>query len=189
MTTPEHRTAAELTWGPGELPETLDFSCPLPDGVAAQLNRALAPVFPGGDPAAGSYLALKPFAGSPVGRYRLELAGQSWFVRVSSRWGSPEQEKAIVDFLAAARAGVNPLTAVGAGLNWEGKKLRVDLQPFVAGRHFNGSEDDVAAVARTLGECHRALRNCPAAGAIEKNARARYQRLAEVGVESNPGEV
>ena len=153
-----------MAWATGDRPGALDFRHAPSPGVAAALVAALA----GMGIAADRFAALQP-AESPVGRYRADGSDGPLFLRVSSRIGQPALEQAITGHLAAAGVPVNPILAVGA-LVWQGDSLRVDVRPYLAGRHFAGDPADLAAVAATLRSCHRALADYPAAAQVASEA-------------------
>lgn len=168
---------AEFAWPGGDRPRGLDFHCPPPDAVAEAIRRALADAFPPAREPGARLEALRT-PSDPVGRYRLATSDGAWFVRVSSRWGHPELERAIAGHLAAEGVSVNALLVAGRPLPWDGQVLRVDVRPMLAGRHFDGSADDLRSLASALAGCHRALLGFPGALAVRAAASARNQRLA-----------
>lgn len=167
--------SAELAWPTGDRPGPLAFGHVTPPAIADAVLQAVAAAVPR---AAGSLRALQP-AKNPVGRYLLETPEGDFFVRVSSRHGDPELEARLVAWLEAAGVPVNRLVAAGLPLHWQGQTLRVDVRPFLAGRHVDGSDDDLAAVARSLGACHEALAAFPEAATVRANAAARALRMAK----------
>lgn len=170
---------AEFAWHGGDRPGHLDFRFKLPDPITEAIKQALAPSFPFITGAETSFLALRLTDG-PVGRYLLTTPNGSWFVRVSSRWGNPELERSITQYLASEGVSVNPLFVAGVTLTWEGQNFRVDVRPVIEGRHFDNSVDDLSNVASTLSACHQALVNFPQKHKVQDVASNRYQRLAEV---------
>jgi hypothetical protein len=115
-----------------------------------------------------------------IGRYAVTGAdGREWFVRVSARWGEPGLEQAITGYLRERGLAVNHLVAAGLRLEWGGDWLRVDVRERVRGRHFDGSVEDLRALARTLADCHAMLREFPQADRVRELAERRLARLEE----------
>jgi hypothetical protein len=170
---------AEFAWPGGDRPGPLDFDHEPSPAVVAAITRALASAFPAASEPDARLRALRPPTG-PVGRYRLATARGAWFVRVSTRWGNPELERAITTDLSACGVSVNPLLVAGRPLQWNDDVLRVDVRPMIAGRHFAGSPGDLERLAATLGACHHALVDSPHTTAVRAAASARYERLAKV---------
>lgn len=172
---------AEFAWPGGDRPSAIDFRHAVSAGPRAAILEALSRDFVPARDSRADLLALTPEAGDSVaGRYRLMADRQSWFVRVSSRLGHPDIERALLECLELASiTGVNGLLISGARLSWKGDDYRVDVRPFVAGRHTNYSREDTAALAALLGQCHRALRNFSGGTQVRGIAAERYERLDE----------
>jgi len=170
---------AEFAWPSGDSPGNLDFRYEPPGPIIKVLKRALAPSFVPARAPGVRIRALFPSNG-PVGRYRLSTQGGSWFIRVSSRFGNPELEKSITDYLVSQGGNVNPLIVAGETLQWNGQSFRVDVRPLIEGRHFNGSSEDLRNLAFTLAVCHHALKDFPRSREISTIASARNQRLAKI---------
>ena len=128
---------------------------------------------------AGPFRALtRP--GGAAGRYvATGRDGREWFVRVSARWGEPELEQAITGYLRERGLAANHLEAAGLRLEWHGERLRVDVRERVRGRHFDGSVEDLRALARTLADCHALLRGFPEAARVRELAARRFTRIDE----------
>lgn len=168
---------AEMAWPGGDCPGELDFRFEPSPGVARALSRALAPHFPPAAAPEACYQALRPPDG-PAARYRLRTDHGTWFVRVSTRWGHPELEEAVVDYLFAEGLDVNPFLAAGVKFGWNSQVFRVDVRPLIQGRPFDRSAADLWVLASSLGACHRALADFPRAREIRAAARRRSRRLA-----------
>jgi len=170
---------AEFAWPGGDRPGQPAFPWEPPAAVADAIRRALAPAFPPILEPRARLGALRAPDG-PVGRYRLVTPDGSWFVRVSSRWGDPELERAITGHLANHGVPVNALLVAGRRLQWEDRAFRVDVRPLILGRHFDGTSEDLGRLAATLGACHRALVSFPGAHAVRTAASLRNRRLAKI---------
>lgn len=170
---------AEFAWPGGDRPGQPEFEHEPQPAVVAAITQALASAFPAANEPDARLRALRPPTG-PVGRYRLATARGAWFVRVSTRWGNPELERAITTDLAARGVSVNPLLVAGRPLQWNDDVFRVDVRPMIAGRHFDGSAGDLQRLAATLGACHHALVDSPRAAAVRAAASARDERLAKI---------
>jgi hypothetical protein len=170
---------AEFAWPGGDRPGPPDFEHEPPPAVASAVTRALASAFPAATEPDARLHTLRPPTG-PVGRYRLATARGAWFVRVSTRWGNPELERALTTELAARGVCVNPLLVAGRPLQWNDDVLRVDVRPMITGRHFGGAPAELQRLAATLGACHHALVDSPRATAVRAVASARYERLAKI---------
>jgi hypothetical protein len=115
-----------------------------------------------------------------AGRYAVTgCDGREWFVRVSARWGEPGLEQAITGYLLERGLAVNHLAMAGLRIEWHGDSLRVDMRERVRGRHFDGSAEDLRALARTLADCHAMLREFPQAARVRELAGRRFARIEE----------
>jgi len=166
----------ELAWPAGDRPGAIEFRHEPAAAIADIVIGAIGEVLP--QASTGRLRSLQPGT-APVGRYSLEMPTQQYFLRVSARHGEPDLERSLVEWLEKAGVPVNPLMVAGLPLNWQGCPLRVDVRPFLSGRHFDGSPDDLAAVAQTLGRCHRALVDFPHAAKIKAHAIRRLESLAK----------
>lgn len=168
---------AEFGWPGGDAPGEPVFAFePLP-GVAARLRQFLEERFPDEVRAPAEIRALQEMV-TPAGRFRARASGHEWFLKLTARPGSDSLEQALTQHLAARGVPVAPLLSTGA-LEIAGEVFRVQVQPLIHGRHFNGSEGDLRAATETLRLCHQALRDFPAAGEIRTAAAARYESLRQ----------
>lgn len=140
--------------------------------------QALRGIFPDAHIDDYNLAALQPTAGIP-GRYRFSGPIADWFIRISTRLGHPELEKSVIDHLSASGLTVNPIVAFQL-VELDGQQCRLDVRPFLQGRHFNGSLDDIARVARHLRLVHGALAKFAGAGRIHQIAGQRYEELAGI---------
>ena len=170
---------AEFAWPGGDVPGDLDFRYEPSAQITGAISRALAPSFPPAGAADACYGALTPPEG-PIGRYRLSTEEGAWFVRVSSRRGNLELEKAIIHYLSSRGVNVNPYLIASETLTWNGLAFRIDVRPLIDARHFNGSTKDLQNLASALADCHRALRDFPRAGQVRSSSATRVRRLAEI---------
>jgi Ser/Thr protein kinase RdoA (MazF antagonist) len=170
---------AEFAWPGGDRPGALAFQFEPPDLVIRAIRNVLAPALPHADAADARYSALQPSDG-PAGRYRLSTSQGEWFVRVTTRQGHSALEKILTDFLAERGVSVNPLILAGRPFHWEGREYFIDVRPFLDGRHFNASQEDLRSLAATLACCHHALTEFPRAREIHRTAAARAERLQHI---------
>lgn len=170
---------AELAWPTGDQPGSLDFRHPVSEEIVEAIEGALEDFLPSADAGNVLFRALTSTEG-PVGRYLVSSAAGQCFVRVSSRHGNPPLEKSITDFLLGQGVSVNPLLVAGHQLQWNRSIYRVDVRPLVTGRHFDGSLSDLESLARTLAQCHRALREFPVSNQVRDLAADRCQRLQQI---------
>jgi hypothetical protein len=89
-------------------------------------------------------------------------------------------EQAITGFLRDRGVTANHLVEAGLRLEWRGESLRVDLRERIRGRHFDGSLEDLQALARALADCHRMLRDFPEAARVRELAARRFARIEEM---------
>lgn len=172
---------AELAWPGGDTPGKLRFTAKITEKAAAIMVKALGGVFPDTPIEADQITALQPTA-DITGRYRYAGSAGDWFIRISTRLGYPELEQSLIEHLAAAGITVNPIVAFQR-LEMDGEQFRLDVRPFLRGRHFDGSLDDIARAAGHLRLVHRALADFVGAGQIRQIAGAHYQELA--GIKDN----
>jgi len=172
---------AEFGWPGGDRPGELRFEY----DVDAELGAALGGVLEAEIGAPREIRALTRPDGA-IGRYAVTGGdGREWFVRVSARWGEPELEQAITGYLREGGLAVNHLVAAGLRMAWSGETLRVDIRERVRGRHFDGSMEDLRALARTLADCHRMLRSFPEAAQVRELTARRFARLEEIQARMN----
>jgi hypothetical protein len=141
---------AELAWPRGDLPDSPLFRVPvapaLREFVWHHAARHVLKVRSDGF----ELFALAPTAG-PAGRFLATDGERKFFVRVTRRVGRPALERDVIDYLAAAGLGVNPIvwsTVLESG------RLRVDVRPFIEGRHPGPAEADLVKVASALRDVH-----------------------------------
>lgn len=169
---------AEFAWIRGDQPGVLDFRFEPSPSIARAIIKTLQPLLPGVRNSNSTLRSLS-VSDSPAGRYRLSNGKDSWFVRISSRLGSPELEHFLMNYLTGRGVRVNPSVIAGAIFEWEERPLRVDVRPFIEGRHFDGSLTDLSSLASTLSTCHQALIDFPRAVEVYANAAARFQHTLE----------
>ncbi len=170
------KKVAEFGWPGGDHPGEIDFPYPVGGDLRKAIFAALPPAFSISDSAQLS--ALTPPIGG-IGRYRLSDQDTAWFVRVSARWGDPVVEQSITAFLQARGLAVNHLEHAGLPVDFEGERLRLDVRKLVAGRHFDGSLDDLRSTATALSDCHRMLREFPLREEVRVVSIARFERLEQ----------
>ena len=171
------RSGAEFGWPDGDRPGKLEFRHEPPVAVSRAVLASIVDRLPAAsDPRA--LLRGLHASSQPVGAYRLSVANDEWFVRVTSRLGEPELESAVLDWLRSAGTPVNAPVLTDARLSWAGRELRVDVRPLIQGRHFNGSRTDLTALAATLGSLHRAMADFPKRSEVRRGAVARYEKFA-----------
>ena len=171
---------AEFAWPSGDVPGVLEFRHEPPSRVREAIIEAVKPSFAPLAAARTTQVHSLSAGDGPAGRYRVATECGTWFIRVSARQGVPQREQEFVRYLDQQGVMVNPLLAAGVPLHWEGRQFRLDVRPFIQGRHFDGSPEDVRQVARSVAACHRALTHFPDADAV-RAAAARWNRgLADV---------
>jgi hypothetical protein len=169
--------SAEFGWPGGDVPGELDFSHSLDPQLAAIFQDALTPYLGRFD--ASALKALTPPNGV-FGRFSLALPDRNYFLRITADWGHPALEQEITAWLDNHQVPVNRIEFSGIPIEFEGERFRLDLRPLIAGRHFDGSPDDLRALAEVLGRCHAVLRDFPKAGQVQTFSAARFERLSVV---------
>lgn len=165
---------AECGWPGGDVPGEQAFGFRPPIPVRRWLEEGLQERL-------GPLSEVDALADGPgvAGRYRVSAGGQLWFVRVSELWGQPDIETELLGFLKASGVPVNAPLAAGLRLRAGEAAFRVDIRPFLEGaRAFNGGLEDLVALGRSLGLCHRALRDFPGRARIAELAAIRYAGFA-----------
>jgi len=173
---PRRPVAAEFGWPGGDSPGAADFrSAPSP-AAAAALQRGVPRLL--GRPAGSSISAASLRPGTGIsGTYRLSAAGGDYLARISSRLGNPGLEMSYLDHLHSRGVPASRIIATGC-LSDSGRRFRIDLRRFIPGRHFDGSDRDIRALAGVLASAHRALRGFPGAERVRRVAARRMGRLA-----------
>jgi thiamine kinase-like enzyme len=170
---------AEFAWAGGDTPGAPTFEHDLPDEIHDALLQAIGKRFSRALDSDATLHALGAVDGV-AGRYRLSTPENDWFVRVSSRMGFPGLERAIVEHLARGGVSVNPMIVCGAEMCRDDRCYRIDVRPFVEGRHFDGSTTDLRSAARALADCHRALATFPRSDEVRVIAADRNRRLSAI---------
>ena len=166
----------ELAWADGRPPIRPDYDHPVPPDLKAGLLTTLSGFV---NCAQAEITAMQPVT-TPTGGYRLQVDGQAFFVRVNPRPGDPELETNLGRTLYDRGAPVNHNLAAGLKLDLAGQRFRVDVRPWIDGRHFNGSLDDAVRTAAALRQIHDALADNPWAEDVRARAAQRLARLEEV---------
>ncbi len=114
----------------------------------------------------------------PAGHFCLSSGDAKWFLRISRRQRKdPMLEDKIVAFVAKSGIPV-PLPQIkGLKLAWKGHDYLVYVFPFLAGRHYDGSDKDLRDTALLLKRLHQVLKECPFEKEIKKAALATASRL------------
>lgn len=95
----------------------------------------------------------------PAGRYCLQSGGARWFVRVTRKpRKNPILEDAVREYVRDA--GIHVILPAGPGFNlyWNGQAYLIYVFPFVNGRHFNNSDDDIVSLSSVLRYLHNVLK-------------------------------
>jgi Ser/Thr protein kinase RdoA (MazF antagonist) len=82
----------------------------------------------------------------------------------------------IAAYLSDQGVDVNPLLISGARMVWKGNELRIDVRPFIRGRHYDGSREDLAHLATAMAHCHQSLASFPEPVRVQEIAASRYER-------------
>jgi hypothetical protein len=175
---PKLARTSEFAWPAGDQPGELVFAQAVARQLADRIFAALRGRLPGIDGPGVAITALATVTGV-LGRFRLVTGAGVWFVRISARWGEPELEQALAGFLRERGVGVNWIEIAGLPFSHDGHDFRLDARPFLDARHFNGSDADLLALATTLTNCHRALRDFPRASEIRALAAVRFAGLSD----------
>lgn len=171
--------SAEYGWPGGDLPGELLFKHAVEPQAKSVLLSCLREVLPG-MPEEVEMLALTKPAGI-VSRYRLAWKGGDWFVRVSAKIIDAPLEQQITGWLVQHGVSVNHVVVAGLTTQYEGEVYRVDVRPFLHSRHFNGSDEDLHAVAVELRKCHDALATFPDVAEVARRSASRFEMLAGIG--------
>ena len=169
---------AELAWPGGDTPGKLQFDTDVSQSRARFILRSFKRFLPFASGEDIRVTALCPVH-SIAGRYQLRNSSNSWYVRISSRLGLPVLEKEIIDHLLAEGISVNPILYFDR-IEWKGKTYRIDVRPFLDGRHFNVSNKDLAQLAFSLGRLHHSLKTFCNGKRVKSIAANRYLRLAKI---------
>ena len=151
---------ADMAWKSGDLPGELHFPHHIPANIYAHVKNILSDVF---EPAKYAHLQIHSLTPTKeiTGRYKIQTATGSWFVKISPRKGSPLLEKQIIDYLYDKGVPTNPILLSGHKFTYNHRIYYLTIQNLLQGRHFNGSEADLFNLGQTLSKCHQALSYFP----------------------------
>lgn len=172
MTT--HR--AELTWEKGDIPGEMLFKSTVAQNHESYIIDKVTKLIP----EAVNDDNIKIFSLFPydniVGRYQVVTATGPLFVRISSRLGNYDLERGILDHLDAAGIKVNRIINSSI-INWHGETYRLDVRPFLLGRHYNKSDQDILGLASHIKLLHQSLKKFKNHTSVKFLASQRYSRL------------
>ena len=120
-------SGAEFGWPGGDHPGALEFRHEPPLAVSRAVLASIGKRLPAASDPRARLQGLHS-SSQPVGAYRLSVADDAWFVRVTSRLGAPELENAVLDWLKRAGTPVNAPVLTDARMTWEGREFRVDVE-------------------------------------------------------------
>lgn len=157
---------------------TICFHAPVPDEIAGIIMSGVKGYFQPDDvKAIQSLHNCQTVAGS----YCVVAAKRKWFVRVSSRIGDILLESRVLDYLSGQNDGVNPILFSTSVRDDGGRKYRLDIRPFIDGRHYTGGMDELKSLLLNLDRLHGMLKKIPDKTKIKNNAAQRYGQLAGMG--------
>lgn len=172
---------AELAWPGGDTPGELQYDHETPEKYANIILNTLNRFRQSTSQASGSRVFTYKRSEGIVGRYLVSQEDEQVFVRVSSRLGMPALEKDITSYLAARGVSANPILH-SEFLEYQGDNYRLDIRPFLKGKHYDGSSDNLLQLARTLRHAHTALQTFPRAEEVLESARQRFQQLMGIKI-------
>ena len=94
------------------------------------------------------------------------------FIRVSSRCEGFDLEKDILRYLKEDGVPVNEIFAGNFIFEWKGVDYRVDIRPFLQGHHFQGDNEELALLSKTLRILHHSLMNFTREDEVQSNQKA-----------------
>ncbi len=160
-------------WASGDRPGTPSFTHDVPERIRAAITSR----FP------GSEVRALTECRHIVGRYHVTWPELDVFVRISSLAGHPEIEKALVDHLRADEVSVNEFLSAGERIEFEDAWYRLDVRPFLLGRHELNGPADLESLAKTVAACHHSLNGFAESLRVKEIAEARFARLGEAAAE------
>lgn len=165
---------AEFAWPGGDRPG----GAVAQDMQSHQANRILDLLW--GDWRCGveNFRMVTP-ANGVIGRFRLDRREASYFVRVTHRLGEGDLERRLLSELLDQGCNVNPILDQRVVKGCDGESVRIDIRPFSAGCHWDGSTQSLESLGRSLAELHRQLRQVSMASEVSELSNKRGRRLDE----------
>ena len=167
-----------LGWPGGDKPGKLSFGIPVPKSTRDFIFSAVQEFISLQDGKDDVHALTKP--NSLIGRFRLNARNGDWFVKVSDVIGFPDLENEISLYLQKKNVSINPLAFTKTTVDSLGKQYRIDIRPFINGRHYNGSKKDFFSLIETVGQLHDALLYFKSQTKIRSIAAKRFNRLARI---------
>lgn len=150
---------ADMAWDYNVCPGRIIFNHKVSKYHAQRLLDAVGEHFPELRKIGNVSLAsLKPLS-DLSGHFCLAYGKKKLFLRVSRRQRkNPELEERIARYLSSA--GIEALVPLVSGLtlHFEGRDYLLSIFPFVNGRHFDGSDEDLRSISSVLARLHKALK-------------------------------
>lgn len=162
---------ADMAWDSSVRPARIVFKSEVPPGIRDALLTVIGEYIPeikkGGRPVLAS---LKPSI-DPAGHYCLRAGGKKVFLRVTRRRRkNPDLEDVTAFYLSNCGIKVNQPTFTGLNILWKDRDYPVAAFPFMEGRHFNGSDDDLKAAVAAIRLMHKALKSFKFVKRVKANA-------------------
>ncbi len=171
---------AEYGWHNGRTPgKNICFNTLVPDKTASIISMAVKRYLKT-DQEIQSILCLfseETLAGS----YCVTTTQTQLFVRISSRTGNLELESSLLDYLSQKGVSVNPIYFSIIIKEESEREYRLDIRPFIEGRHFTGAMDELNSLLVNLEHLHSVLKIFPEKNSIKAKAAVRYSVLAKIG--------
>lgn len=170
------KEVAELAWPKGDRPQQNFY-----ESITKDLYNKLTHIFNNLiQDKVISISSLVPNQNSSVtGRFHVITEKNSLFLRITRRIGKPYVEQKLLSYLETCNAPVNRLL-ISENIDFESSALRVDIRPYINGRYYNDSEEDILQLGRGLGIIHDKLQNFSDNEQIKKISISRYKRLKSV---------
>ena len=126
-----------------------------------------------------SLASLKPVK-DIAGHYCLQIEDKKWFLRITRRKRkNPDIEDIITSYLF--KSGIDVVLPILSNLyvRWEGHNYLMSVFPFVEGRHFNGTDNDLVVLSLTVSRMHKILKSLVIGDKIYLAAFDTAKRLAK----------
>lgn len=171
---------ADMAWNYNVCPGHIIFKHEVPEYPAQQILNVLKGHLPVLLKAGSISLAsLKPLS-DLSGHFCLSYGKNKLFLRVSRRQRkNPDLEERIAKYLSGA--GIEVLIPLVSGLTLSSgdRDYLLSVFPFIDGRHFDGSENDLRSISSVLARLHKVLKTSEFVDQIQAAALKTAYRLAE----------
>jgi len=170
----------DLAWDGDTFPGEISFKHSVPVTIAHAITINLFEIIKVGNKANVKLNSLKPVSDC-AGHYKFEIQNETWFIRITRRIRkNVVLENIISYYLSNQGLDINLPLIANSELIYSNQLYSLSVYPYIEGRHFNGTENDLKNLTKTLVDVHSAFRGFKYANLIKQNALETAKRIEAI---------